>query len=155
MKPEDLVRYAQQGEQQALPIIKEMEVTAGVALLLLAQYTQVLISGKPHFTIESVLTTANSIVALWQTGSYCPSAHYPFALEETLQDIKEGLKAKGDYAKYFQPFTPFHPFIHIIARNKVPEIQGSEHRHELLMCVIHEGPSPKEVCLLAASRVVY
>ena len=38
--------------------------------------------------------------------SFCPSAHYPFALEETLQDIKEGLKAKGDYSKYFQPFTP-------------------------------------------------
>lgn len=106
IKPEDLARYAQQAEQQAVPLIKEMEMSAGAALAFLAQYTQVLISGNQNFTVESVMTITNSVLALWQSGSYRPSAQYPFTLEETLQDIKEGLKAKEDYSKYFQPFTP-------------------------------------------------
>ena len=51
IKPEDLAHYAQQAEQQALPLIKEMEMSAGAALALLAQYTQVLISGNQNFTV--------------------------------------------------------------------------------------------------------
>ncbi len=108
VKPEDLAHYVQQAEPQAIPIIKELEISAGAAVLLLAQYTQVLISGNPHITRESATTITNSVLALWQAGFYHPSAHYPFTLEETLQDLKEDLKAKVDYSKHIQPFTPSH-----------------------------------------------
>lgn len=52
MKPATLARYVLQAEQQALPIIKELEVSAGAAIFLLAQYTQVLMSGNPHITSQ-------------------------------------------------------------------------------------------------------
>jgi hypothetical protein len=105
IKPEDLARYVRQAESQALPIIKELEVSAGAAIFLLAQYAQALISGNPHITLESATTITDSVVAIWQTGSYHPSAEYPFTLEETLQDLAEGLNAKADYSKCFQPFA--------------------------------------------------
>jgi hypothetical protein len=109
IKPEDLAQYARAAEQQALPIIKKLEVSPGAALGLLAQYTHMLISGKSEVTIERATKITNSILALWQAGSYHPSEQYPFTLEETLQDFKEGLKVKGDYSKDFQPFTPSQP----------------------------------------------
>ena len=108
IKPEDLARYARDAEQQALPIIKKIEVSPGAAIGLLAQYTHMLISGKSDVTIEGATKITDSILALWQAGSYHPSEQYPFTLEETLQDFKEGLKVKGDYSKDFQPFTPSH-----------------------------------------------
>jgi hypothetical protein len=106
MDPEGLARYARQAEEQVLPIIKELDIDAGAAIFLLAQYAQALITGNPHITIESAMSITDSILALWQTGTYHPSAQYPFTLEETLQDLKEGANAKADYSKYFQPFTP-------------------------------------------------
>lgn len=106
VKPEEFARYARQAEKQVLPIIKELEVSAGAALFLLAQYAQVLISGDTRITVESAKTITDSILALWQTGAYCPGTEYPFTLEETLQDLKGGLKAKTDYSKQIRPFTP-------------------------------------------------
>jgi hypothetical protein len=106
IKPDDLATYVRKAESQAIPIIKELEASAGAAVLLLAQYTQALISGNPHITLESATTITDSVLAIWQTGSYQPSAQYPFTLEETLQDLKGGLKAKVDYSKQIQPFTP-------------------------------------------------
>lgn len=106
IKPSDLAAYVRQAEAQAIPVIKELEVDAGAAIFLLAQCAQVLISGNRQITLESATTITDSVLALWQTGSYQPSAQYPFTLEETLQDLKEGLKAKTDYSKHIQPFTP-------------------------------------------------
>ena len=73
IKPEDLARYARDAEQQALPIIKKIEVSPGAAIGLLAQYTHMLISGKSDVTIEGATKITDSILALWQAGSYHPS----------------------------------------------------------------------------------
>jgi hypothetical protein len=111
VKPEELANYVHQAELQVLPVIKELEVSAGAAIFLLAQYTQALISGNPQITLESATTITDSVIALWQTDSYHPSAQYPFTLEETLQDLREDLKAKMDYSKHIQPFAPSHETI--------------------------------------------
>lgn len=105
IRPEDFAHYLHQAEPQALSIIKELEVSPGAAILLLAQYTQTLISGNSRITLESATTITDSVLALWQAGLYHPSEQYPFTLEETLQDLKEGVKAKVDYSTYIQPFT--------------------------------------------------
>ncbi len=52
------------------------------------------------------MAIANSVLALWQEGYYTPGPAYPYTLEETLQELQEGPKAKGNYAAYFQPFSP-------------------------------------------------
>jgi hypothetical protein len=109
VKPDDLARYVRQAEPQTIPIIKEMEVSAGAALFLLAQYTQALITGNSHITLESATTITDSVLAIWQTGSYHPSEQYPFTLEETLLDLKNDMKAQNDYSKCFQPLTPIQP----------------------------------------------
>ena len=106
MEPEDLVVYIRLAEQEVLPIIKEMQLGPGVAHFLLAQYTQTLATGDPRLTVESARAIANTILALWQSGFYTPCPEYPYTLEETLQEIRGGVKAKGDYARCFQPFTP-------------------------------------------------
>jgi hypothetical protein len=49
---------------------------------------------------------ANRVLALWQDGYYTPGPAYPYILEETLQELQEGPKAKGNYEESFQPFTP-------------------------------------------------
>ncbi|MFL5625093.1 MAG: hypothetical protein ACJ788_05795 [Ktedonobacteraceae bacterium] len=106
MEPEDLVVYVHRAEKEVLRIIKDMQLSPGAAQFLLAQYTQALVTGDPHFTLESVMKVANTILALWQAGFYTPSPAYPYTLEETLKEIQEGPKAKEDYARSFQPFTP-------------------------------------------------
>jgi len=49
---------------------------------------------------------ANTTLQLWQAGYYTPGPEYPYTLEETLQDLQNGLKAKRDYAAFIQPFMP-------------------------------------------------
>ena len=78
----------------------------GAAQLLLAIYTQGLVTGKASLTEEHAMSMANTTLQLWQAGYYTPGPEYPYTLEETLHDLQNGLKAKGDYAAYFQPFTP-------------------------------------------------
>ena len=106
MEPEDLAAYVRRAEKQVLPIIQERQLGPGVAQFLLAQQTQVLVTGDPHLTTESGMDIANRVLALWQKGYYTPGPAYPYTLEETLQELQEGPKAKGNYESSFQPFTP-------------------------------------------------
>src|SRR5260370_28910603 len=66
----------------------------GAAQLRLALHTQMLVTGNPSLTTESGMSIANTILSLWQAGYYTPGSAYPYTLEETLQDIQQGLKAK-------------------------------------------------------------
>jgi hypothetical protein len=92
--------------KEVLPIIKEMQISPGAAQFLLAQQTQVLVTGDPRLTTESDMAIANRVLDLWRDGSYTPGLAYPYTLEETLLEIQEGPKAKGNYEAWFQPFTP-------------------------------------------------
>src|SRR6266568_1232658 len=106
MEPEALAVYVRRAEQEVLPIIKELGLSPGTAQFLLAQCTQVLATGENVLTPESAMAVSDAVLTLWEAGYYTPGPDYPFTLEETLQEIEEGLKAKGDYADAFQPFTP-------------------------------------------------
>jgi hypothetical protein len=106
MEPENLAVYVRRAEKEVLPIIKEMQLGPGAAQFLLAQQTQVLVTGDPRLTVESGMAIANSIIGLWQEGYYTPGPGYPFTLQETLLEIEEGPKAKGNYEASFQPFSP-------------------------------------------------
>ncbi len=106
MEPEDLAAYVRRAEKDVLPIIKEMHISPGAAQFLLAQQTQVLVTGDPHLTTESGMAIANRVLDLWRDGSYTPGPAHPYTFEETLLELQEGLKAKGNYEAWFQPFTP-------------------------------------------------
>jgi hypothetical protein len=106
MEPEDLAVYVRRAEKEVLPIIKEMQISPGAAQFLLAQQTQVLVTGDPRLTTESGMAIANRVLDLWRDGYYTPGLAYPYTLEETLLEIQEGPKAKGNYEAWFQPFTP-------------------------------------------------
>ncbi len=106
MEPEELAGYVRRAETQAIPTIKEKKMGPGAAQLLLALHTQMLVTGNPSLTTESGMSIANTVLSLWQAGYYTPGPAYPYTLEETLQDIQQGLKARGDYADFFQPFLP-------------------------------------------------
>ena len=106
MEPEELAIYVRRAEKEVLPIIKERQLGPGAAQFLLAQQTQVLFTGDPRLTVESGMAIANRVIALWQEGYYTPGPAYPYTLEETLQELQEGPKAKGNYVASFQPFTP-------------------------------------------------
>ena len=106
MEPEELANYVRRAEKHVLPIIKERQLGPGAAQFLLAQQTQVLVTGDPRLTVESGMAIANRVIALWQEGYYTPGPAYPYTLEETLQELQEGPKAKGNYEASFQPFTP-------------------------------------------------
>jgi hypothetical protein len=106
MEPEQLAGYICRAEKQALPVIKETQLGPGGAQLLLAVYTQELVTGKSSLSAESAMSIANAILQLWQAGYYTPSPAYPYTLEETLQDLQTGLETKEHYAAFFQPFLP-------------------------------------------------
>jgi len=103
---EDLVVAICSAEKQVLPIILQMKVGPAAALFLLAQYTHVFTTGSNELSQESAMTSTNTVLSLWKSGAYLPEHTYPFTLEETLQDIQRGIKAKNDYADSFQAFTP-------------------------------------------------
>ncbi len=106
MEPEELAVYVRRAEEIVLPIINELKPSPGAAQFLLAQYTQVLATGTNVLTPESAMAVSNAVLALWEAGYYTPGPEYPYTLEETVQEIEEGPKAKGDYADAFQPFRP-------------------------------------------------
>src|SRR5712691_5420867 len=106
MEPEELAVYVRLAEKEVLPIINKKKLSPGTAQFLLAQYTQVLVTGKNTLTTESAMAVSSAVMTLWKAGYYTPGPDYPFTLEETLQEIEEGLTAKGDYADAFQPFMP-------------------------------------------------
>jgi hypothetical protein len=106
MEPEELAVFIRRAEKQVLPIIKGKQLGPGAAQFLLAQYTQVLVTGDPRLTVESGMLIANRVLELWQEGYYTPGPAYPYTFEETLAEIQEGPQAKGNYEASFQPFTP-------------------------------------------------
>ena len=83
-----------------------MRLGPAAAQLLLAQHTQVLATGDSRLTEESMMAVANRVLTLWQAGYYTPGPDYPFTFEETLQELREGVKIKEDYTAYFQAYTP-------------------------------------------------
>ncbi len=93
MEPEELAVYVRRAEKRALPTIKEMRLGPAAAQLLLAQHAQVLATGDSRLTEESMMAVANRVLALWQAGYYTPGPDYPFSFEETLQELREGVRA--------------------------------------------------------------
>lgn len=106
LEPEEMVIYIRRAEKHVIPLIKKHKMSPAMAFFLLAQYTQVLITGDNHHSVESATAIANNVRGLWQAGLYTPGSAYPYTLEETLADEQGGLEAKEDYAEFFQPFTP-------------------------------------------------
>jgi hypothetical protein len=106
VEPEELAVYVRRAEKEVLPIIKETQISPDAAQFLLAQQTQVLVTGDPRLTTESGMAIANRVLDLWQEGYSMPGPAYPYTLEETLRGLEEGPKAKGHYEVCFQPFTP-------------------------------------------------
>jgi hypothetical protein len=104
LEPEDFASYVRQAEKEVLPIIKDMQLGPGAAQLVLALHAQMLVTGDPRLTPESMMAAGTSVLALWQAGYYTPTPEYPFTLEETLRDVEVGPQAKADYAEAFQPF---------------------------------------------------
>ena len=125
MEPEALAVYVRRAEQEVLPIIKDMKLSAGAAQFLLAQYTQVLVTDDERVTLESAMAIGNAVIALWQDGYYTPSPEYPYTLEETLEELQEGPKAKGDYADAFQPFTP----VEVVPPRGIGQVAGGIVKH--------------------------
>jgi len=105
LEPEDLAKYVRQAEKEVLPFIKDMQLGPGAAQLVLALHAQMLVTGDPRVTPESMMAAGNSVLALWQAGYYTPTPEYPFTLEETLRDAQVGPQAKADYAEAFQSLS--------------------------------------------------
>ncbi len=105
LEPEDFASYVRQAEKEVLPIIKDMQLGPGAAQLVLALHAQMLVTGDPRVTPESMMAAGNSVLALWQAGYYTPTPEYPFTLEETLRDAQVGPQAKADYAEAFQSLS--------------------------------------------------
>jgi hypothetical protein len=106
MEPEQLTGYIRRAEKQALPVIQQTQLSPGGAQLLLALYTQRLVTGQFSLSTESAMRMANRILQLWQAGYYTPSSEYPYTLEETLRDLQTGQQTTEHYAAFFQPFLP-------------------------------------------------
>lgn len=125
MEPGELAVYVRLAEKEVLPIIKKKKLSPGTAQFLLAQYTQVLVTGKNTLTTESAMAVSDAVLALWEAGYYTPGPDYPYTLEETLQEIEEGLKAKRDYADAFQPFRP----IEVVPPSGMGQVAGGIVKH--------------------------
>jgi hypothetical protein len=106
LEPEEFAIYVRRAEKKALPTIKEMRLSPGAALILLAQHAQIIATGDTRITEESMLSVTNQVVSLWQDGYYTSGPEYPFTCEETLRELTEGVKAKEDYTDDFQAYTP-------------------------------------------------
>src|SRR5260370_23055277 len=98
LEPEELAVYVGRAEKEVLPIIQEMRLGPGAAQFLLAQQTQVLVTGDPRLTVESGIAIATSVPTLSQQGDYTPGPAHPYTLEATVPDPHEGPTDKGDYA---------------------------------------------------------
>src|SRR6266700_7533997 len=125
MEPEELAVYVRLAEKEVLPIIKKKKLSPGTAQFLLAQYTQVLVTGKNTLTTESAMAVSSAVMTLWEAGYYTPGPDYPYTLEETLQEIEEGLTAKGNYADAFQPFTP----VEAVPPSGMGQVEGGIAKH--------------------------
>jgi hypothetical protein len=106
LEPEEFAIYVRRAEKKALPTIKEMRLSPGAALVLLAQHAQIIATGDTRITEESMLSVTNQVLSLWQDGYYTPGTEYPFTIEETMKELTEGVKVTEDYTKDFQAYTP-------------------------------------------------
>jgi hypothetical protein len=106
LDPKEFAVYVRRAEKLALPTIKDMKLSPAAAQLVLSQHAQVLATGDSRLTDESILAVSNHVLALWQAGYYTPGPDYPFTFEETLQELREGVKPKEDYADSFRAYTP-------------------------------------------------
>jgi hypothetical protein len=125
MEPEELAVYVRRAGQIVLPIIKELKPSPGAAQFLLAQYTQVLATGNNVLTPESAMAISNAVLALWEAGYYTPGPDYPYTLEETVQEIEEGLTARVDYADAFRPFRP----VEVVPPSGMGQVAGGIVKH--------------------------
>src|SRR6266702_3951508 len=125
MEPEELAVYVRLAEKEVLPIIKKKKLSPGTAQFLLAQYTQMLVTGKNTLTTESAMAVSNAVMTLWEAGYYTPGPEYPYTLAETVQEIEEGLKAKENYADAFQPFKP----VEIVPPSGMGQVAGGIVKH--------------------------
>lgn len=99
-----------EAEQHAIPMLHEAEVEdAGGALLLLARWVQVVLTGHPYHPPESMNAFAERVLEVWQQGLYLPSPAYPYTLQESIQGLRNDPPPVRDYAEWFQPFTPTKP----------------------------------------------
>lgn len=106
IQAESLVPHIHHAEQVVIPLIKEMKISPAPAQFLLAQYTQVFATGSHDLTMETIRHIRAMVLELWQCGMYIPSPEYPFTLEETLEEIKDGRHDQQDYSHAFQPYLP-------------------------------------------------
>ncbi len=90
LKSEDLAVYVRCREKKVLPILKERQLGPGSAQFLLAQQTQVLVTGDPRLTMESGMTIVNSVLALWQEGYYTPDQCIPTHLKRRCWSFRNG-----------------------------------------------------------------
>jgi hypothetical protein len=106
IEPATFASHVRHAEQEIMPIIKETHLGPAAAVFLMAQYTQMFATGSLRITAKSAKMVTLSVLSLWQDGFYKPGSEYPYTLEETIQDIQNGMKAKKDYTECFQPFVP-------------------------------------------------
>ncbi len=64
LEPEDFASYVRRAEKEVLPTIKDMQLGPGAAQLVLALHAQMLVTGDPHVTPESMMAAGNSVLAL-------------------------------------------------------------------------------------------
>ena len=94
MEPDNLAVYVRRAEKEVLPIIKEMHLGPGAAQFLLAQQTQVLVTGDPRITIESGMAIATSVLALWQRAIIRQVQRTPTRLKRRCRSFKKAHKQR-------------------------------------------------------------
>src|SRR5260370_42578604 len=77
LEPEEFAIYVCRAEKKALPTIKEMRLSPGAAMVLLAQHAQIIATGDARITEESMLSVTNQVLSLCQDGYYTPGTEYP------------------------------------------------------------------------------
>ena len=94
LEPKEFAVYVRRAEKMALPLSRKR----GLALQQHNSCFHNMLRSLPlvilDMTDESMLVVSNHVLKLWQEGYYTPGPDYPFTFEETLQELREGAKAK-------------------------------------------------------------
>ncbi len=106
LEPEELAVYVGRAEKEVLPIIKEMHLGPGAAQFLLAQQTQVLVTGNPRLTVESGMSIAGSVLALWQEGYYTARTSIPLHTRRDAAGAARRPESKGELRSIFPAVRP-------------------------------------------------
>src|SRR5260370_11674124 len=80
IEPQELAGYMRHPEKQALPFIKETHMGPGAAQLLLALYTQGLVTANSSQTDEHAMSMANMTLDLSRAHYYTPCPQHPSTL---------------------------------------------------------------------------